>query len=136
MNAKDIGKLLIPFGIGAATMALIGFFVILPAISGPLNDTIASIKRSLGTAQELNRQLSASNKRLAGELDTASNTVTEQKSTIDRLAGDLAKQREIANATERGLGALANSIQSGGDSLVARAQAIADGFDKLFTIYH
>jgi len=133
---NELWKLAGAFALGVVLTVVVVVFLVLPRVRGPLDTTIASLRGSLGTAQDLNRQLTDSNKRLAKELDRASNTVAEQKQTIDRLAGELSVQRRLAAETEQGLGELAQSIQSGGDNLVSRAQAIADSFDRLFAIYH
>ena len=133
---NELWKLAGAFALGIILTVVVVVFLVLPRVRGPLNDTITSIKRSLGTAQELNRQLTDSNKRLAKELNTASDTVAEQKRLIGEQQSEIDHQRRILEDQKQGLGELAQSIQSGGDNLISRAQAIADSFDRLFAIYH
>jgi len=133
----------VSFAAGAAIAVAIMVFVVLPRIRGPLDAELARVRESLVNAQELNRQLTASNQRLAKELATASDTVAEQKRLIREQQSELAsqqseiaRQRGLLDRQKQGLGALADAIQSGGNNLVSRARAIAEGFDKLYAVYN
>ena len=87
-----------------------------------LNADLAASRTALADATRLNAESTQTISELRGQLASASNGAT--------------KNQQLISATESGLDELSSNIRDSGGDIGRQIQAIADGFDKLYKLYH
>ncbi len=89
----------------------------------------AASAAALGVATQRNTELGTELQQLHGQLDIASSQLAGQQHTINQ-------QQQILDATKRGLASIGATISGSGGDIRKQIRAIADGFERLYLIYH
>jgi len=120
-----VSKSLRPFVIGFVLGLVLGacvLAIIAHNATSRLDAELVNVRSSLATASDANAELTTELRQLSGELDRSSQRARDQQSTIDR------QQQIIAG--------IVKSLRESGGDIRGQIQAIADGFRRLYIVYH
>jgi hypothetical protein len=125
----------VAFVAGVILCLVIGYFVTRGA-NAKLSADLAGIRTALVNAQRDLSDLTEQLRLLHGQLDRASELVASQQRELDGDKRLLANQQLILDAQKRGLAKLASDIAASGGDLRKQVRAFAEGFRRLYAIYH
>jgi uncharacterized protein HemX len=101
-----------------------------------LNDELSAVRTALADAKASNTKLAESNRQLSGELATADRLVKKDGIELARRQRIIDGQQRDLDQLKRGIADIAGQISNGLGDIRSSAQAIADGFERLYRIYH
>jgi hypothetical protein len=104
--------------------------------SAKLKSELGIVRTSLADAVDVNKRLTDTNKQLQDSLNVTNSLVTKQRVTIASQQQRIAGQQLSIDAAKRGLEELATNLASGIGSIAEMADAIRQGFARLYAIYH
>jgi hypothetical protein len=101
-----------------------------------LNADLAAVRTSLAKSTADNTELASELRQLHGELDIANGIVARDSQELTRRQRIIDSQQRDIGSLERGLAGIAEEIAGSGDDIRKQIGAIADGFGRLYAIYH
>ena len=111
-------------------------FFIVRSSGAKLNADLAAVRTSLAKSTADNTELAGELRSLHGELDFANGIVARDSQELTRRQRIIDSQQRDIGSLERGLAGIAEEIAGSGGDIRKQISAIADGFGRLYAIYH
>lgn len=101
-----------------------------------LNVDLASVRTSLDKSTADNTELATELRSIHGQLDIATGIVTRDSQELARRQRIIDGQQRNIGILERGLGDIAATIAGAGGDIRKQIQAVSEGFERLYRLYH